>query len=407
MRTQPQSEPAHAPLPPSASERWINCPASQGYIKHLIDSGEIKKRASGAAAERGTRIHALGEQFIKWLLAGKKIDSFNKGDEGEINEARDYARFCLSLVDEMSLIYDKIETGIEDRAIIDGDVCWGSRDFWVMGGDEHLIVVDLKTGREPVSVKDNTQLISYAMDLAARRPKKIELIIWQPRASDGGAPDRRYSYTPEEFDAIALRIRNGAEAAARWLDRKRGFEKGLVAGDHCGYCDALGVCSAAKSKALEISSKNFTPVPVDRAAPPDPATLQADQVSEILNRAGMFRSWLDAVGTRAMQLIAQGQTVAGYKVVQRITRDQWESSATDAQIAKATGIAKGELTKIMRLTPAQVRKKLPKEKHAKLQRFIFKPEGGPTLVPDTDRRVPLQNTKINFDAITHEEQDDG
>ena len=396
----------HAPLPPSASSRWLKCAPSQGYIRRLIEAGTIKKRESGPAAQRGTRIHEHGEQFVKWLLLGKSIGNFSKGDADEIREAREYAYYCMRKRDELEQLYGKVTCGTEDRGVLVPDICWGSRDFWILA-NRHLCIVDLKSGREPVDVEGNTQEIIYAADLVAKHePKTIELCVWQPNSSDGLDPERRHVYKRAEYDALLAKVRKGVDVAAKWLDAEKGHEKDLVAGDHCGWCDALGVCPKARERNLEISSKKFEPVPLHRAEPPPPATLEADQVAEIMRRAPMFLAWLEAVNTRALELMSKGKAVPGFKVVSKITRRAWESKYTDAQIAKGLGINVKELTKTIRLSPSQVEELLDKAGKAKLAKFVFKPIGDPTVVADSDRRAPLLATKISFTPVSREEEND-
>lgn len=398
---------AHAPLPPSASGRWLKCLPSQGYIRRLIADKIIKKRESGPAAQRGTRIHEHGEQFIKWLLLGKKIDNFSKGDPGELAEAREYAYYVMRKRDELETLYGKVTMNVEDKAVLLDKICWGSRDVWMKAGS-HLCIIDLKSGREPVVVKGNTQEIIYAADLVGEHdPKTVELCVWQPNATDGLAPERSYTYKRKEYDALLGAVKIGVGHAAVWLDKKKGHEEHLVAGDHCGWCDALGVCPKARERNLEISSKKFEPVPLHRAEPPPPATLEADQVAEIMRRAPMFMAWLEAVNVRALELMSKGKAVPGFKVVPKMTRRAWESKYTDAQIARKLGMNVKELTKTVRLSPAEVEKNLDKAGKQKLGMLVFKPEGMPVVVPESDRRVPMLATKISFTPVSNEEDDDG
>lgn len=399
-------ERGHAPLPPSASSRWLACAPSQGYIKRLVEAKTIKKRESGPAAQRGTRIHEHGEQFVRWLLAGKKIDSFKAGDPEEIAEAKDYARYVMRKRDELEQLYGPVSMGVEDRAVMVDGVCWGSRDVWLLAG-RHLCIVDLKTGREPVCAQGNTQEIIYAFDLVEKHdPKTIELCVWQPNASDGLEPERSYVYRRAAYGREAQKIVQGVREAAKWLDRSRGHEKHLSAGDHCGWCDALGVCPAARERNLAISSEKFAPVPIDRTSLPDTAVLEADQVAEILRRAPMFQAWLDAVQTRALELSSKGKKVPGFKVVQKVTRRAWDSRRTDAQIARTLGLRIEQVTKTVRLSPAEVEKQLDKRGKEKLSALVFRPEGLPTIVPESDRRAPMLATKINFHPVSREEEID-
>src|SRR5690606_28441270 len=151
------------------------------------------------------------------------------------------------------------------------------------------------------------------------------------------------------------------------IDDYEAYYARLVAGDHCRYCDALGVCPAAKDRQMSISSKNFEPVPVDRFMPPPPTTLEADQVAEIMKRLPAFEAWVDAGKTRALELMHKGHRVPGFKVVAKQTRRAWAHKYTDAQIARGLGLSIKEITKTIRLSPAQVERLLDKTGKEKLE----------------------------------------
>lgn len=252
----------HALLPPSASSRWIACPPSMAYVAMLVEAKHIKKRVSGDAARRGTRIHKWGEQFIKWIIDGKKTTSV-EGDKTELEEAREYAKFCVKqLNDERDVVSNDVRYGVEDKAIVDEDYCWGSRDFWFFSAGT-LTVMDLKTGREPVVIKGNTQLLIYAMDkFYELAPEFVRLLIFQPNSDEGGEADREYVYTADEMSAHARKINGYIEKARSWFGRKsyRDLEDNLVAGDHCGWCDALGVCPKARAFNAKVSKGAFNVV---------------------------------------------------------------------------------------------------------------------------------------------------
>ncbi len=252
----------HAPLPPSASSRWIACAPSMAYVRMLVEAKIIKKRVSGEAAKRGTRIHKLGEQFIKWTMLGKKTTGIKPKDDKhaeEIEEARDYAEFCVEQIAQAHVLTDKVLYGVEDRAIVDPIYCWGSRDFWIYAADR-LSITDLKSGREPVVIEGNTQLLIYALDKYNELvPAEVELIIWQPNSDEGGNPAKSFVYTANEMSAHARKINGWVAKARGWFGRKsyKDLEDALVAGEHCGWCDALGVCPKARKYASSISKGAF------------------------------------------------------------------------------------------------------------------------------------------------------
>lgn len=406
----------HAPLPPSASHRWLHCLPSQGYIRRLIADKVIKKRESGPAAQRGTRIHEIAEPWLRASIAEKKFKVSTKykpprgADKGELAEARSYVEYCLRKWQEACDLDPKAQCGVEHRSTVT-DECWGSCDFWIFAA-KRFTSIDLKSGREAVDAVGNTQLIIYAMGVIRQNGfivREVELCIWQPNA-DSERPEQCIVMTQAEFTDKVIEIRKGIDQAAFYLDPNiddyQTYTARLVAGDHCGYCDALAVCPAARERQLSISSKSFEPVPVDRFTPPPPATLEADQVSEIMKRLPAFEAWVDAVRIRALELMSKGQRVPGFKVVHKQTRRAWAMKYTDAQIAKGLGLNVKEITKTIRLSPAQVEEHLDKTGKEKLKRFVFKPDGDPTVVAESDRRVPLLATKINFTPVSREEEID-
>lgn len=402
----------HAPLPPSASKRWLTCFPSQGYIRRLIELGTIKKRESGPAAQRGTRIHEIAEPWLRALLANPKAKykPAAKADKGEVAEAKAYVEFCLRRWEQAQELDPKAMCGVEHRSTVT-DECWGSCDFWIFAA-KRFTSIDLKSGRETVETDGNTQLFIYALGIIMANRfvvREVELCLWQPNAFDGQDPDRGVVYDQARFVEETKKVKAGIAEATRYLDPTiddvETYLAKLVAGDHCGWCDALGVCPEARRRNSEISSKNFSPVPIDRAEPPPPTTLEPDQVAEIMRRAPMFVAWLDAVQTRALELMHKGQRVPGFKVVQKITRRAWNEGVTDAQIAKAAGCNVKEVTKTVRLSPAQVEEQVKGSKD-RIKRLVFKPEGDPVVVADSDRRVPLLATKINFNPVSREEETD-
>lgn len=403
----------HAPLPPSASKRWLSCPPSQGYVRRLIEKGTIRKRESGPAAQRGTRIHEIAEPWLRALLANPKAryKPAAKADKAEVAEARAYVEFCLRRWEQAKELDPKARCGVEHRSTVTEE-CWGSCDFWIFAA-KRFTSIDLKSGRESVETDGNTQLLIYALGSVMENAfvvREVELCLWQPNAFDGHDPERGVVYDQKRFTEEVKRIKAGIAEATRFLDPHiadvETYLARLVAGEHCGWCDALGVCPEARRRNSEISSKNFAPVPIDRAEPPLPATLEPDQVAEIMRRAPMFVAWLEAVQTRALELMHKGQRVPGFKVVQKITRRAWKEEWTDAKICRDLGINVKELTKTVRLSPAQVEELLDKQQKERLKRMLFKPEGDPVVVADSDRRVPLLATKINFQPVSREEETD-
>ena len=406
----------HAPLPPSASERWLACPPSMAYVEALIDARLIQRRVSGPSAQRGTRIHSWGEQFITWMLKGKKTGSV-AGDRDELAEARAYADFCTREFAIARFVDPKATCGVEDRAEID-ELCWGSRDFWILSA-RLLQIFDLKTGREPVSAGKNTQLIIYALDKfealdLADAVDEVELVIWQPNSDDGGRPDRRATYAAREMRAWSKRIRAGVLQAGSYFGRPHAsMAPDLRAGDHCSWCDALGVCPAAREKAQAFSKEGFEPVTpeskeiVQTSNIVDPRLLSAEQVGGVLKKAPFFVDWLEGVRTRALELMAKGEEVPGFKAVAKNTRFAWERALDAKAIAKALGLKPEQVQETRLLSPSKVRELVrdPKRKPL-IQKMTWRPYAV-GLAPEGDKRPAIPSTKLNFTPISREESEHG
>lgn len=400
----------HAPLPPSASGRWMRCAPSMAYVRALIDAKIIKKRVSGEAAQKGTRIHTWGEQFVRWMLKGKATTGV-KGDADELDQARAYAQFVVDFIQEVGDLYGEVlEYGIEDKGVV-SENCWGHRDFWVRTA-KWLFVVDLKTGYEEVD-PDSSQLKIYAHDIVERfEPDNVSLIIYQPNANQA-QPARDKQYTLAEYRREMRAILSAEKASASWFGKPyRRMEAELVAGDHCGWCDALGVCPAARRHAQLISKESFMPVASSKksvarpaASPPEPSLLTAAQLGEILERADMFQRWLEQVRVRALELIKMNKGVPGWKAVAKRTRYAWNQSATPAQIAKAVGLKPADVVETRTLSPGKVKAKVPKKMHQKLDKLTWRPYDV-TIARESDRRPAINSSKLSFQPVALDEEED-
>lgn len=407
-----ESGKAHAALPPSASGRWGICAPSMAYVDALVSRKIIVKRKSGDAAMRGTRIHSWGEQFIKWMLKGKNTRSV-QGDEEELAEAREYAELCVRLLDEANVIGGEVTYGIEDRSRLD-DHCWGSTDFWY-SFPGWLVIVDLKSGYETVGVANNSQLLIYAVELFERfRPRFVEICVWQPNGDDGSGPFRSHVYTADEMASFAKTLRDKSRTAARYFGKPvRSMEPDLVAGDHCKWCDALGVCPAARRHNQEISRESFMPVPTKsknialrKNTLLDASQMTPEQVGDILSRAPLFAEWIEAVRIHALELMSKGKSVPGFKPVAMNTRYKWEGKLTPQQIATKLGLRRSDVVEEKLLSPSKVRAKVKdKKKAALIERMTWRPFEI-TLAKDSDRRTAIPSTKISFQPVSKSEEND-
>lgn len=400
----------HAPLPPSASSRWLKCPPSPEYVRRLIATKNIAKRVSGSSAQRGTRIHELSEPALAVAVetGSRPVVRHEDGhDKDEIREAKAYVDYCWKAWTDALALDKKARCWIEKRSTVT-EICWGSNDFAILAC-KRLTVIDLKSGRETVDPR-TTQLMIYAKGILReiRQPvNEVESVIWQPNADDGGPPDRSHVYPIEEFNELFTKVETGIQrASAYWENGEVSFQelqRNLVAGDHCTWCDAYGACPAAARKNMEISQTAFAPVLTgspEMIAPPDPRELDAGQIARVLDRAKMFGEWLDAVRVHAIEMIQRGTKVPGWKAVAKQTHRNWTDSLAPSVVAKAMGVPVEKVLCPPRLvSPSQLEDAFG----ARARKWTPGHTGRPfavTIAKVSDRRVALDSTKISFQPVT-------
>lgn len=225
--------PAHSDLPPSSSDKWLNCHAWFRLTRGL-------KSKSSPAAEEGTLAHHHFEEHLNGIQGLDSLD----------NEVmRDALLSCAEWVE------DQVEeTGGELHTELRVDFgeqfgyvgLTGTADVIVVS-EEEILVADLKYGTMPVEAEENTQLLSYLVG-AIRRfgPRKAyRVAILQPRARHAKGPIRTWHVSKDrvaEFEKqLEEAIHNNYNGGS------------AVVGSHCrNFCLAASVCPALADHSLRL-----------------------------------------------------------------------------------------------------------------------------------------------------------
>lgn len=382
----------HARLSPSASNRWLNC---QGSIR-FIDELNLAPRKSNPQADFGTRTHQIAEKIVDKMFDGEGVPDTLDDDNEETQLAKVYARVLEEDVKGLGANATFV-SAVEYETTIVPDYCFGTADAVLFHGGI-LRVYDLKTGRELPSATDNTQLLIYAMGvaekLAADKKKKIaqvELVIVGPRFNSVD----RWRMPISEFNERKTEIRKKIDSVIEILDADDFDQASLVAGDHCEWCPAAAKCPAIRTKSYEVAQLEFDDAPAV-ATLPAPTELTQEQLIKILKHAKAFRKWLDAIDDHATELAQSGTEIDGFKLVEKRTNRQW--NADPAKIAsRLCGMLKMKRNEVMTRelkSPTKILELVKdKEKRAKIERWIEKPAGESTLVPEDDKRPAIANEK--------------
>ena len=335
--------PNHALLSASSSHRWLNCPPSARLCEGYDDKG------SNFAAE-GTDAHALCEFKLRTALGMEAKDPTEELTwyNSEMEEcANGYVSFVMELVEEAKKTCPDPVVLIEQRLDYSKYVeeGFGTGDCVIIA-DGTLHIVDYKHGRGVlVEADDNPQMKLYALGA-------LELYEWADQVL---APTAELAFNGD-----------GEYHCGEW----------------CQFCKAKADCRERANANMELAKFEFR----------QPPLLTDEEVEEILGRIDELIAWASDIKDYALQAAISGKQWSGYKLVEgRSSRKYTDENAVIAAVT-AAGYDPYE-HKILGVT-AMTSLLGKKQFNDILGGLITKPQGKPTLVPDSDKR-PAMTTIID------------
>lgn len=367
----------HALLSASSSHRWLHCPPSARLSEGYEDKG------SDFAAE-GTDAHSLCEHKLKAALGMETQDptedlTWYNADMEDC--ANGYAAYVMELLaaarettsDPVVLVEQRLDYS---EYVKEG---FGTGDCLIIS-DGTLNIIDYKHGRGvEVSAIENPQMKLYALGALGLFDSiydidTVTMTIYQPRLSNISV----FTISSDELLEWAETVlRPTAELA---------YDGGgeYHCGEWCQFCKAKADCR-------ERANANMALARYDFAQPP---LLTDEEVEDILGRVDDLVSWANDIKDYALQAAVSGKKWTGWKVVEGRSNRKY----TDEKLVAAAVIAAGHdpyEQKLLGITEMQ--KTLGKAKFDEiLGGFIVKPQGKPTLVPESDKRPAMNNAKNDF-----------
>ena len=269
---------------------------------------------------------------------------------------------------------------------------FGTGDALIVG-DGTMTVVDFKYGKGvEVSAEGNPQMRLYALGALAAygmiyQISQVRTVIFQPRLGNISVEE----ITVDELTTWAERVvRPAAEKAAAG-------EGNLTAGDWCQFCRHAPQCPALAKHYLDD-----LPTQPGAGEPPAPDTLSDEQIATIVAHSGELKKWLGKVEDHALAQATAGHQYTGLKVVEgRSVRKYTDEAAVAQAVQQETSEDPYQPRKVLGITA--MTKLLGKKRFDELLgQLVHKPEGKPTLVPDSDKRPPmtLATPETVFEPIT-------
>ena len=369
----------HALLSASSSHRWLNCPPSARLCENYEDRGS-------EYAQEGSDAHSLCEHRLKSALGMESTDpteglSFYNEEMEQC--ACDYAAYVMELVaqaketckDPVVLIEQRLDFS---RFVQEG---FGTGDCVIIA-DGTLYIVDYKHGKGvEVSAVDNPQMMLYALGALELFDgiydiDTVQMAIFQPRRDNVSvcvmAKDDLFAWANGEL----------AEKAKLAYDGEGEF----ACGDWCRFCTAKAACRKRAEYNLEMAKYDFAM----------PATLEDAEIAVILARADELSAWAADVKEFALQQALSGVKYDGYKVVEGSSNRRYTAEAAEAAAVQKAGFNPYEekLLGITAMTAALGKKKFADiiEKAG----LTEKPQGKPALVPESDKRPPMNTAQEDF-----------
>lgn len=367
----------HAILSASSSERWLHCPPSARLCEAYEDKG------SDYAAE-GTDAHTLCEYRLKQALgipAEDPIENLSWYNEEMEECATGYAAYVVELLeiakqtctDPVVMIEQRVDFS---RWVQDG---FGTADC-ILIADGVLNIVDYKHGKGvEVSAEGNTQLSLYSLGAleifdGIYDIDTIRMTIFQPR---------KCNISVDQMDKADL---------YEWADTELSQKAQLAyegqgdfsCGEWCRFCKAKAECRERAEANLALARYEFQA----------PALLDDEEIADILGKVDALTAWASDVKEYALQKAISGKEWTGWKLVEGRSNRKYTSEAIVAATVEGAGFDPYE-RKVLGVTAMQ--KMLGKSRFEELLApYIEKPQGKPTLVPESDKRPAINTAKNDF-----------
>lgn len=333
---------------------------------------------------------------------------------------------------------------------VDRDLAWGTGDGLAIlfnqpelewegrvfpAGDEAQLH-DLKYGAGVQVAADGLQMRCYGgglleiFDLAANITR-VRLVIHQPRKDHVD----EIVITPAELEATLRGLRPAVPKVMAAMDlaeriRAAGKPDNVVSealeaagmlhpsDKACRFCDGKAVCSAlAKDVAETLSGKRISPDDFEDLTVDSPAEARssgANYLTAAYAKFGLIETWMKAIRAELdHRILNKGEKFDGLKVVQgkmgnRKYSDMGEVEALVRTLPKP--IQELMFARTLK-TPAQMEKALKTSPTtwARLNAFIVRSEGAPSVVPTDDRRKPISHQALRdqFEDLTQEQPEPG
>lgn len=372
----------HALLNASSAARWLNCPRSVRLTEHIKDEG------STYAAE-GTLAHAVAEAMLRHYQEHGSIEGWTATEDLTANEYwyNGMPDDVLPYVEYVIRSYESLGAGatlaleskLDFSEYVPGG--YGTGDAVIIGNGM-LEIVDLKFGTGVmVDAEGNPQPMLYGLGALLAYDfiydiQTVRMTIVQPRLD-------HITTAEMSVDALLSWAAETVRPTAQLAYKGEGDQK---AGEWCRWCKLKATCRVRAEALQAVVAKRKE------------AELTDEEIAAVLAARDDIKRWLTDLEEEISNRLLKGGTLDGWKMVEgrsnRKIKDP-EKLAT----ALLTSYSPELIYKPQELqTLTALEKLIGKKKFAEnYGDYVYKPEGKPTLVPESDKRPALGSAEADFD----------
>lgn len=380
---------AHALLSPSSAHRWLLCTPSARMEEKYPDT-------TSQAATEGTIAHEVAEAYASARLNDEDepgeelmksyVDRFAKEHDLTDYDAKEMIRHAKQYADLAKFIREDLQAHCETGAYALTEVTTDLKDYIPEGfgsvdflcySSETLAIMDYKYGKGVrVSAVENPQMMIYALGalsyvkaIMGKSPKYVSMTIFQPRLEH----EDTHVLSSEELEQW------GEEMLKPIAKRAFAGEGDPFPGEHCRFCRAKVDCPARRKQVYDL--RDFA------LSHPEHKQLTDEELAKVLDQAELVRDYLKAAEDEAFARIGNGATLPRWKVVPgRSVRKVTDEEAMCERL-KGNGFKEADFLETKLLGIGKLEKLVGKKAFsADYSDLVEKPEGKPTLVPDSDPR---------------------
>lgn len=402
----------HAKLSPSSAHRWLHCNAA-------LAAEQFEPNKTTSYAEEGITAHHLAETILRNRLKPRsKASPVPQVSQEMVDKVGEYVEAVWTLAQQPGAIL-LVEQKCDFSHIVGIPNQFGTSDAVIILGDE-LQIHDLKYGYEKVDAFENPQLMLYALGALEQVSliadiHRVRMFIHQPRINNLS----EYECSVQNLEEFGQNVKAIAADVLQLADdaRKNGPDIIPASAYHpgektCRWCKRRGKCQAQAEYVAAALINDFSeiadPPPLKDAlttAHQKLAESDGKWLGETLPLIDHIESWCKSVRSAAFNLLQNGHSVSGYKLVQgKQGNRSWSSEEEAIALLKDQfRYKKEEVYTFKVISPAQAEKLIKKAKPrrwAQVEAIITRPDGKPAMVPEADPKPALIINPVNdFDDI--------